>query len=101
MSLQLKLKILWHENFLGLSINQSSIKSTVPITSYYLWPKTQAWQQLKFELDLKPWLSEQEKINVLNQTAEIMNHWRRTRRNENYENLINKFPKLEFIKVLD
>ena len=100
MSLQLQLKVLWHENFLGLSINQSTIKSAIPITSYYLWPKTHAWQQLKFELDSKPWLGEQEKIKVLNHTAEVMNYWRKNRNNKNFKTLIENFSDLEFIKLI-
>jgi len=100
MSLQLQLKVLWNENFLGLSINQTSLKSAIPITSYYLWPKTDAWQQLKFELDSKPWLSEQEKIKVLNHTAEIMNYWRKNRGKKSLKTLSEDFSELEFIGLV-
>ena len=97
MSLKLQLKVLWHENFLGLSIDQASTKLVIPITSYYLWPKTDAWQQIKFELDSKPWLSEQEKIKVLNHTAEIMNYWRKNRNSNTIKTLTEKFSDLKFI----
>jgi|TARA_B110000444_G_scaffold137413_1_gene128951 30S ribosomal protein 3 len=99
MSLRLQLKVLWHENFLGLSVNQSSIRSAIPITSYYIWPKTDAWQQLKFELDSKPWLSGKEKIRVLNDTAEIMNYWKKNRGTKSIKALVEDFSELEFVEL--
>ena len=49
---------------------------SIPMTSYFIWPKTDAWEQLKFELDSKPWLQEAEKVMVLNNITRLMNQWR-------------------------
>ena len=49
MSANLRLKVLWLKNCLGLSIDQVSLKSQLPITFYYFWPRTEAWEQLKLE----------------------------------------------------
>jgi len=47
---QLKLKVLWLKNVLCLAIDQTVIKQSYPLTQYYFWPRTEAWDQLKLEL---------------------------------------------------
>ena len=79
MSFPIELKLVWQEQFLGLSLNQIIDNHSIPITSYFIWPKTDAWEQLKFELDSKPWLQEAEKVMVLNNITRIMNQWREKR----------------------
>ena len=51
-SMQLKLKAVWGKNFLGLAIDQVNGVYDLPITTYYFWPRTEAWEQLRLELDL-------------------------------------------------
>jgi len=79
MSFPIELKLVWQEQFLGLSLNQIIDNHSIPITSYFIWPKTAAWEQLKFELDSKPWLQEAEKVMVLNNITRLMNQWREKR----------------------
>jgi len=79
MSFPIELKLVWQEQFLGLSLNQIIDNHSIPITSYFIWPKTDAWEQLKFELDSKPWLQEAEKVMVLNNITRLMNQWREKR----------------------
>ena len=95
----LELKILWAKNFLGLSIDQVSTRHNLPITNYYFWPKTEAWEQLKIELGLKPWLEEKEKIKILNLAAEVMNFWRANRNTETVETVITRFSDANFVKI--
>ena len=95
----LELKILWANNFLGLSIDQVSTRHNLPITNYYFWPKTEAWEQLKIELGLKPWLEEKEKIKILNLAAEVMNFWRANRNTETVETVITRFSDANFVKI--
>lgn len=92
MTSQLKLRIFWLENLLYLSIDQVTPVFSIPVTSYYVWPQTGAWEQLKLELDSKPWISEPEKINMLNETTNIMNYWRENRTNVQVKNLPKLFP---------
>ena len=79
MSFPIELKLVWQEQFLGLSLNQIIDNHSIPITSYFIWPKTDAWEQFKFELDSKPWLQEAEKVIVLNNITRLMNQWREKR----------------------
>ena len=94
MSLELRLKIIWHEKFLGLAVFQSTLKDSIPLTTYYLWPKTAAWEQLKLDLDSKFWLSGQEKIKVLNATAEVMNYWKKNHKPNEVNDFLNSFGDL-------
>ncbi len=79
MAFPIELKLVWQEQFLGLSLNQIIDNHSIPMTSYFIWPKTDAWEQLKFELDSKPWLQEAEKVMVLNNITRLMNQWREKR----------------------
>ena len=87
---KLKLKVLWVENILGFGVDQLTIKQQSPLTLYYFWPRTEAWEQLKSELDSKLWLSKEEKIKILNLVADIMNHWRKHRNTDSLEKIKNK-----------
>ena len=54
--LQLRLKVAWFKNFLGLDVDQIDTNQQYFLTPYYFWPRTEAWEQLKLELDSKVWL---------------------------------------------
>ena len=98
-SVKLELKILWSSNFLGLAIDQTSTKCRLPITNYYFWPKTEAWEQLKIELAFKPWIKDREKAHILNSAAEVMNFWRTNRNSETFKEVINHFPDVNIVKI--
>ena len=72
---QLKLKVAWLKNFLGLSIDQVVGNQKYAMTPYYFWPRTEAWEQLKLELDSKLWLTEEEKIKLLKTAGDVLNYW--------------------------
>jgi len=96
---QLELKILWTKTFLGLSLNQISQNKILPLTNYFFWPKTDAWEQLQIELTLKPWLKNSEKVEILNLAAEVMNFWRNNRNKDNFEQDLKKsFPTVRIVK---
>ena len=56
-SFQLRLKVVWFKDFLGLAIDQVNSDLQYSLTPYYFWPRTEAWEQLKLELDSKIWLN--------------------------------------------
>jgi len=96
---QLKLKVLWLKNVLGLAIDQKVIKQSYPLTQYYFWPRTEAWDQLKLELDSKPWLSEKEKISTLNLATDIISHWRTNRNTDAVQKVANNFSEAVFVDL--
>ena len=98
-SQQLKLKVLWLKNVLGLAIDQTVTKQSYPLTQYYFWPRTEAWDQLKLELDSKPWLSEKEKIVILNLATDIITHWRTNRNADAVNKIANTFSEAAFVDL--
>lgn len=77
----LKLQVLWLDNSLGLSVNQKTVDGNIPLTPYYFWPVSEAWEQIRFELDSKPWIPEEERINLLNLVVDVMHQWQQGRMN--------------------
>jgi len=97
--IQLKLKVLWLTNSLGLAIDQECGGQSYPLTSYYVWPKTEAWEQLKLELDSRPWLLKEKKIQVLNLSTEIMNYWKENRKVKSRRQLSLYYQSINFINI--
>ena len=95
-SLRLRLKIAWFKNFLGLAIDQVNSNQQYFLTPYYFWPKTEAWEQLKLELDSKLWLPQEEKVRVLKLAGNVMNYWFSSRDLKIVKtDFIQKFPEVE------
>ena len=98
-SMRLKLKVAWFKNFLGLSIDQVNSGQQHFLTPYYFWPKTEAWEQLKLELDSKIWLTQEEKIKTLKVTRDVMEYWLAYRNVKSVENFKEDFEKSEIFIV--
>jgi 30S ribosomal protein 3 len=94
---QLKLKIVWFKNFLGLAIEQVILNQHYSLTPYYFWPKTEAWEQLKLELDSKLWLTQEEKVRILKVIGDVMNYWLSNRSTKTIKDLLEDLPQTEII----
>ena len=70
-----KINIIWLENELGIAVDQIQSGEQIPLTKYFFGPKIDAWYQIKRELETKSWISNEEKAQLLNSTATIMNQW--------------------------
>jgi 30S ribosomal protein 3 len=70
-----RLKILWLDHNIAFSVDHIVKHGQSPLTSYFFWPRNDAWSQIKNELESKPWISENDKIDILNEVAETINGW--------------------------
>lgn len=90
------LKILWLENNIALAIDHVVAGGYSPLTSYFFWPRNDAWIQIKTELDSKPWISENDKIDLLNKATSIINYWQENSKKASIINAQNIFPEFIF-----
>nr|YP_011005816.1 putative plastid-specific 30S ribosomal protein [Cymathaere triplicata]WAM62820.1 putative plastid-specific 30S ribosomal protein [Cymathaere triplicata] len=69
-------KIIWSKNYLGLAVDKKLQNNrTLPITTFFFWPRENGWQLLKEELSYKPWMPKDDSIDILNAYTEIINYW--------------------------
>ena len=65
----------------------------------YFWPKTEAWEQLKLELDSKLWLTKKEKEQILQTTGDVMKYWLSYRNTKTVENLKEEFKEIDVLLI--
>ncbi len=90
------LRVVWLEKNIAIAVDYVVNKGLSPLTRYYFWPRTDAWQELKDELDKKSWITEEEKIELLNQATEIINFWQEHAKDTTMFQAQEKFPHIVF-----
>ena len=71
------LKFIWSEKYLGVSLNQKigSSNTSIPLTEYFFWPRTDAWDQLHSYLEDKNFITQKEIVVILNMLTDVIHFW--------------------------
>merc|ERR1711871_138379 len=86
------LNVLWLEKNIALAVDEIYPgNQRIPLTTFHLWPQTDAWEDIKSLLETKSWVQERDVINVLNQATEVINFWQEEKTTADARE---KFPEL-------
>nr|YP_010700396.1 putative ribosomal protein PSRP-3/Ycf65 [Phacus arnoldii]WCH63564.1 putative ribosomal protein PSRP-3/Ycf65 [Phacus arnoldii] len=94
------LKFLWLEKSIAVGLDQRIGEKTCPLTEYFFWPRSDSWEDMRIDLSLKPWISQNDSILILNQITEVINYWQEkseSSRKKDLQKVKEKFPDCIFI----
>ncbi|GFR49440.1 hypothetical protein Agub_g11498 [Astrephomene gubernaculifera] len=94
---EFRLNVLWTEKNLIVAIDQVYSRGQVsPLTNYYLWPRQDAWEDLRVTLEERPWIAERDRIILLNRLTQLINFWQDEEVKHSLEEARAEFPDCYF-----